>query len=725
MSVSFTFLDRTQLDIVAGGEDRIRRMLSPAFTLPLSQGAYALVFYEPDAAEHRAFLLDTFGLTSLQVELLGGAELSDVLERVALVPLILPGAQPDGPAVVVDANGVAGAWVSPLPEAAPLESPMTAEPDVRREAAPKGLRRGLDRGLGSGLTRGGDAPWNRDVSSEDASGAPAADADSGHGDATIRRTPHIDAPDDLPTLPGTTFAVRVYTDTGALHDGEVGIDVVIDAPADVHSVPIGVLLIVTDHFSVEGDEYQVLTIARDETDGVPLEFTVTVAERPPDGRAGIQALFLYRGRTCGQVGREWEWPPGATRALAVEPTGAAPTSLPIHLDAQAPDLSVFITAPVNDQMNFKCAVETPLIPGCSRATVTSFGLPMRARDYVSEKLADLTDPSATPAQRRTALGRIGFELWDAAPQLFKDVLWELVDCGEKPKTVYIASAEPNLPWELMIPNRPPKEGRLTELRPLGVEFAVGRWTRADSESPPQRIPVRDSFIVAPDYPGTKKLNSDRERSLLEKAFNGALVHPATVEHLSDFFTRNHASLLHLACHGEAGIRNDDALALEGGEMLLAGDVRADPGFRSLCASSGPFVFLNACETGQVVPALGGGAGFPFAFAMIGARAIVAPLWPVDDRLAQEVACEVYAAALADDAPPVAEIVRQIRARAYAEPGADTYAAYCFYGDPLARIEKVAAQGASPAASTNALSDSRRGAPPRLTDGHELADPTWT
>ena len=39
-----------------------------------------------------------------------------------------------------------------------------------------------------------------------------------------------------------------------------------------------------------------------------------------------------------------------------------------------------------------------------------------------------------------------------------------------------------------------------------------------------------------------------------------------------------------------------------------------------------------------------------------------------------------------DAKPIAEILRGIRSRGYQEKDADTFAAYCFFGDPQARLE---------------------------------------
>jgi hypothetical protein len=106
------------------------------------------------------------------------------------------------------------------------------------------------------------------------------------------------------------------------------------------------------------------------------------------------------------------------------------------------------------------------------------------------------------------------------------------------------------------------------------------------------------------------------------------------------------------------------------------------------------VFTNACSTGAQVPALAGGAGFPLAFGDIGARAIVAPLWPVASDLASRVAVELYERALRPGSPPVAEILRDLRSRAYDGPDSDSFAAYAFFGDPTARMELVPDRGSA-------------------------------
>ena len=104
------------------------------------------------------------------------------------------------------------------------------------------------------------------------------------------------------------------------------------------------------------------------------------------------------------------------------------------------------------------------------------------------------------------------------------------------------------------------------------------------------------------------------------------------------------------------------------------------------------MFLNACDAGALVEALGpGGTGFPRAFSDLGARAVVAPLWPVSKHAAPRVAKEIYAKSVAQPEHSVAEIIAELRQRSYDEdPFDDSWAAYCFFGDPRASLRRVAA-----------------------------------
>jgi hypothetical protein len=70
--------------------------------------------------------------------------------------------------------------------------------------------------------------------------------------------------------------------------------------------------------------------------------------------------------------------------------------------------------------------------------------------------------------------------------------------------------------------------------------------------------------------------------------------------------------------------------------------------------------------------------------ILGASGVIAPLWSVKDSIAHQVAVEFYGRIEKEPRTPFAEILRDLRKRSYAdEGGEDTWAAYCFYGDPLA------------------------------------------
>src|SRR5439155_1500083 len=107
-------------------------------------------------------------------------------------------------------------------------------------------------------------------------------------------------------------------------------------------------------------------------------------------------------------------------------------------------------------------------------------------------------------------------------------------------------------------------------------------------------------------------------------------------------------------------------------------------FGEACRKNKPFIFLNACEVGRPQPALVGVGGFAQTFIGCGACAVVAPLWSVKDDIAHDIAVEFYETVVKNPDKPFAGILSDIRSKAYAAGFEDTYAAYCFYGDPLAR-----------------------------------------
>ncbi|WP_396917608.1 CHAT domain-containing protein [Mycolicibacterium sp.] len=519
--------------------------------------------------------------------------------------------------------------------------------------------------------------------------ARAAAAPEPAADTVLERTPHLDAPDRLPKAADSRITVTVYLDEAPMAEQEDGRDVVITAPESVTEIALTVELVTSPHFRHRGGQRREVTLKRSEKRTAEATFELEVTADAPRRPAGMLAQFSYNGRPSGFVSRAWDWTVAASEAPEIPGHAAAASSLPIHVESVAPDVTVKVTAPVADGQHYVCSVESPLLPAYQAGVSAEFGLPETAAEFVAKKLDGLIDESRSATERRRNLKEAGYRFWKAAPPTFQKLIWDLIDANVTVKNLYIATAEPTLPWELMIPHRV-VAGFAEERAPLGVEFAIGRWTRSDSASPPQRLPVSRTFVVAPRYEGERKLASaDDEVTYMTQNLRGIKIEDASIDGLDRYFQDNSASLLHFVCHGASDQDNFDAVLLLDNEQELRSDtILALDGFKALCRRRAPMVFLNACQTGMSIPALVGGAGFPVAFSDIGARAILAPLWPVDDTLAHQFAVEVYQTALTSPGTPIAEIVRRVRQRAYDDEDADTYAAYAFFGDPSAVLELV-------------------------------------
>lgn len=513
----FDFFDVDELRIVQGSADDLLSQLDTGDIQTNRIAGVALV-HGPDVVQ----LFPVDFLEDLLDRQLRG---EDVVAEIRSYPdaeivARMPPAHVSG--IVLEQGTIAGAWLT--------SPPPSARPRRRRRY--------------------------RGISLDNAPEPPTADYDD--GDETIRRTPHIDAPMAIATAPGTSFTVEVYTSKRVFGESEEGEDVEISAPPDIDHVDLNVFLVVSDHFEVQGTASGLLTVERDVERSQTLTFTLAVVDAAPNRMAGIQAVFLFKGRPCGHVGRAWDWHGDHREALAAAAQPEAAVSLPVHTAADQPDLSVIVVAPVADGTHYQCTVATPLIPGYDGSTWSPWGVPSGRKDYVDMLLGAITDEGRTDRERLRALAEAGYEIWDAAPPAFQKVLWALVDDGKRPKSIYIASAEPTLPWELMIPTR--HDGKVPdELEPLGVEFAIGRWTRGDTTSPPPTAPVRNAYVVAPRYSDDRALDAAGEIEFVENRLNGQLVSPATIDHLDDWFEVNDASLLHFVCHGAADVEDDDAL----------------------------------------------------------------------------------------------------------------------------------------------------------------------
>jgi Protein kinase domain/CHAT domain len=511
-----------------------------------------------------------------------------------------------------------------------------------------------------------------------AEGAPAR-AETG---TLLRRSPHIDAPSQL--SPGDLFEALVFLDDAAgPRPGEESQDVLVRIPAAAQEVVLDVWLVATHHFALNDAPVKRLrlrsTVARSE----PVAFKLAVQAVPAEGEeAVISATFSHNGRPSGRVTRTLAV---SHRAGAAVLSVRAPVSEPaVELDAGAvaPDLTVEVASVEHDGRRFEVRVSTPLI-SLERSTET-WWLRAESASVVEATMQRFFQPHASRAARLASLQGAGIEFYDAAPALFKEVYWRLIDSGRAPRNLYVVSDECSVPWELMVPYRRSADGRVETREPLGVELAVGRWHRQTGVSPRQRVPLRTSYVVAPRYTGTQELTSAaQEAAFVCEHFHGQRIDPASFEHVDEVLADEGADLLHFICHGEGDRGGVQVLLLENPDLLDAQQLRALPGFTHACRTHKPLVFLNACEVGRTVPGLVGAAGFARSFIDIDASGVVGTLWSVDDRTAHEVATRFYQALTDNHGTPFAEALRQIRADGFTTDGEDTFAAYCFYGDPLA------------------------------------------
>src|SRR5262249_2442787 len=165
----------------------------------------------------------------------------------------------------------------------------------------------------------------------------------------------------------------------------------------------------------------------------------------------ISAIFYVNNRSCGQVTRSILID-GAKLQPAAEPNENAVVIAPVGPD-QA-DITITIAAtPAKDGRSFICSVQAPKSKAFRQRQTGEWVLEIAARDLVK----GIMDKFAT--QRNAGLGLIaelkgaGKILFDASPELFQEAFWELLKEEIPVRTIAIVTAEPFIPWELMIPHQ--------------------------------------------------------------------------------------------------------------------------------------------------------------------------------------------------------------------------------------------------------------------------------
>lgn len=511
----------------------------------------------------------------------------------------------------------------------------------------------------------------------------------------VRRIPHLDCNRALPVEPGREFQVEVYADRENPRNEEQSTAVSITpSNPDTQEFEAVVYLVASQQLRVIGPGYKTIMIRRDEAASAKARFRVW-AESNQDGNPGtLTALFYYKGYPCGRVRRRIPIAVTASETSTAQANQAALTEKPevdmpsFTLSPGSPDLTITVVQTEEDETRharYQCFVQAP-------HSKTRYGpveywgrIPKDARGYLQTQFARFS-LETSGNQARAGLMESGRKLFNKAPDGFQRVLWELNDRHELPKTIFLFSDEPHIPWELMIPHRSGGD----ELEPLGVMSAMGRWTSDPDESlnyPLRQIRLERSLVWAPVY--TTDALSTEEPTIVTGEINGDAIQPATFDGLQKALSdHNDATVLHFVCHG-ASAEQLQTIKGEPGDtdkdLITVEELTGEPRFRRFCLRR-PLIFLNACEIGQTIQTLTGVGGFAPAFIDKNAGAVVAPLWSVLDQQAENAAKEFYKTLREHPETSFAEVIRTIRAHAYHDTpakGLVTYAAYCFYGDPLA------------------------------------------
>jgi CHAT domain len=514
-------------------------------------------------------------------------------------------------------------------------------------------------------------------------GEPTADAyEAPAGFEELRRTPHLDL--GVATCPpvGERFEVALFCDASSAHPDEFSQDVSVYGPKEQNEFRIEAFLAPGLGLRVVGASTGKLLLRRDEMESKPLRFQVEVQEPPAGDSVVINAYFFYGGRPCGSV----------TRILPTKPSASVPGTsgtLAAVRGAKAADLTVSVTRRSGTVGCYQVRLTSPHLTPAEIGEPGVWDLGGPSQNYVGSLFKEFVNCPDDPNQRLAELRGAGKELFAATPQSFKDCYQRLMAKG-KLRTMLIVSDEPYIPWELMVPASTQDEAaRGIEYKPLGVAHAVGRWLSDKHLSPVGRLRMGNSMVIAPDYKNTalKVLpQSAEEATYLKDRFGAKMPTPSLYSTIVTALKDQPPDLFHFIGHGNSAAEAPaQCLHLENQDRLSPNAARGEPAFTVAFAKRTPLVFLNACEVAQQILTLGGPAGFVPTFIKLFASGVIAPLWSVRDSIAHVFARDLYEGAVPrTGAPvPIAEVVRKLRARAYSgsEKGEDTYAAYCFYGDP--------------------------------------------
>ncbi len=481
----------------------------------------------------------------------------------------------------------------------------------------------------------------------------------------------LDAPDRVP--PGGVFELRVGLAESSGHG------VTSPNPLSVPDTEFTLTVTVSaDGFEVLGGS-PIRTIAVGPDD--PCAYDV-IRLRAVDDAAlaparSILAVFAIEGRTIGI----------ATRSVLVG-DGPAPAE-PVRPDADwvlptdpgtRPDLEL-VVAPGNDadgpRRLFWYFRSPHATVGDGRFVAAD--LPVTVATTVRQLMTGVEDRSSG-VDLPYYLRGVGRRIADAIPDQVWRALKAAADAVEGPPSVLLATADPYIPWELARVPQPWCDG---DPPLLGAQTVIGRWpylAHGRSPAPAPDLELDSMAVVFGKYSDKENLEeAAQEAAQLCARYAAQPVDARMSDILRCLDGTPRADVLHLAVHG-----NFDPTGLRDGIYLVDGNYLSPVSVEGVEASPVRLAFLNACQLAQGREVFGVYAGIAFALLNIGAEAVVAPLWKVDDGAARELVGGFYPTLFTGIRSP-ASILREIRCRSVESSPAATSLAYVYFGHPLLTV----------------------------------------
>jgi CHAT domain-containing protein len=308
-------------------------------------------------------------------------------------------------------------------------------------------------------------------------------------------------------------------------------------------------------------------------------------------------------------------------------------------------------------------------------------LSFEPRQRIERLLSDLSRLAAgrsgySPDQTRDYLVNAGAELWsELVPLGLREQFWER---QHRIRQLTILADRDTVPWELLYPRAPGHDaGFLVQQFPV-TRGIFGRRPAASLSLWPAR------FVLPRGSLPEAEAEIDVMRRLLDPSQepDGVI---ADLTPLQDLIRAGDFGLLHFACHNR--FEPDDDASIKLGGVQFTPRFMTTAVIDKVLARSAPTVFMNACRSAGLAPTYNRLDGWASKFLEAGAGAFIGSLWAVSDGAAREFAEELYGQL--KTGASLGKALMDARSRAATHADDPTWLAYSAYGDPRAKVARLA------------------------------------